>query len=87
MSVTIPVGAKTGKITLVTKNGSTVQSAIDLTVLSNLPNFTGYTESKGVPGQILTLNGTNMLLIKELIFPGNILATAYGVKTDTMVEL
>lgn len=87
MSVTIPVGAKTGKVKLVTKNGSTVQSAIDLTVLSNLPNFTGYTESKGVPGQILTLNGTNMLLIKELIFPGNILATAYGVKTDTKVEV
>ncbi len=87
MSVTIPVGAKTGKVKLVTKNGSTVQSAIDLTVLSNLPNFTGYTESKGVPGQILTLNGTNMLLIKELIFPGNILATAYGVKTDTRVEV
>ena len=28
-----------------------------------------------------------MLLIKELIFPGNILATAYGVKTDTRVEV
>lgn len=87
MAVTIPVGAKTGKITLVTKNGSSVQSAIDLTVLSNLPNFTGFTESKGVPGEILTLNGTNMLLIKELIFPGNIRATAYGEKTDTRVEV
>lgn len=87
MAVTIPVGAKTGRITLMTKNGSSVQSAIDLTVLSNLPNFTGFTESKGVPGEILTLNGTNMLLIKELIFPGNIRATAYGVKTDTKVEV
>jgi hypothetical protein len=87
MAVTIPVGAKTGKITLVAKNGFTVQSAIDLTVLSNLPNFTGFTEAKGTPGQILTLNGTNMLLIKELIFPGGIYATAYGVKTDTKVEV
>ena len=87
MAVTIPVGAKTGKITLVTKNGATVQSAIDLTVLSNLPNFTSYSEPKGTPGAILTLNGTNMLLIKELIFPGGIYATAYGVKTDTKVEV
>jgi hypothetical protein len=87
MAVTIPVGAKTGKITLVAKNGATVQSAIDLTVLSNLPNFTGFTEAKGTPGQILTLNGTNMLLIKELVFPGGIYATAYGVKTDTKVEV
>jgi hypothetical protein len=87
MAVTIPVGAKTGKITLVTKNGSMVQSAIDITVLSNLPNFTSYSEPKGTPGAILTLNGTNMLLIKELIFPGGIYATAYGVKTDTKVEV
>lgn len=51
MAVTIPVGAKTGRITLMTKNGSSVQSAIDLTVLSNLPNFTGFTESKVFPGR------------------------------------
>lgn len=87
MTVTVPVGSKTGKITLVAKNGTTVQSAIDLTVLTNLPNFTGFTESKGTPGQILTLNGTGMLLIKELVFPGGIYATAYGVKTDTKVEV
>jgi len=85
--VTIPVGAKTGKITLVTKNGSQVKSGIDITVLTNLPNFTGYTESAAVPGKILTLNGTSMLLIKELVFPGNVYATAYGAKTDTKVEV
>lgn len=87
MTVTIPVGAKTGKITLVAKNGSTVQSAIDVTVLTNLPNFTSFSESKATPGQILTLNGTSMLLIKELVFPGGVYATAYGVKTDTEVEV
>ena len=87
MTVTIPVGAKTGKITLVAKNGARVQSAIDITVLTNLPNFTGFSEPAAVPGKILTLNGTNMLLIKELVFPGNVYATAYGVKTDTKVEV
>jgi hypothetical protein len=87
MAVTIPVGAKTGPITLVAKNGATVQSAIDLTVESNLPNFNSFSESKGTPGAILTLNGTNMLLIKELIFPGGVYATAYGEKTDTKVEV
>ena len=87
MVVTIPVGAKTGKITLVAKNGSTVHSAIDITVLTNLPDFTSFSEPKATPGQILTLNGTNMLLIKELVFPGQVYATAYGVKTDTKVEV
>lgn len=87
LAVTIPVGAKTGKITLVAKNGVQVQSAIDFTLLANLPTFGSYTELRGEPGKILTINGTNMLLVKELIFPGNVYATAYGVKTDTRIEV
>jgi len=87
LAVTVPVGAKTGKITLTTKNGTQVVSAIDLTVLANLPTFGSYTEFRGEPGKILTINGTNMLLVKELIFPGNVVATAYGVKTDTKIEV
>jgi hypothetical protein len=87
LTVTVPVGAKTGLITLVAKNGTTVTSAIDLTVLTNLPNFTSFSEPKGTPGAILTLNGTNMLLIKELVFPGGVYATAFGEKTDTKVEV
>jgi len=87
MTVTVPVGAKTGKITLVTMNGSLIESPSDITILANLPTITSFSEPKGTPGQILTLNGTNMLLIKELIFPGDIIATAYGEKTNTKVEV
>ncbi len=85
--VTVPVGAQTGKITLVAKNGTEVESATDFTVLTNLPTFSSYSESKGVPGEILTINGTDMLLIKELVFPNSVYATAYGTKTDTKVEV
>lgn len=87
LSVTVPLGASTGKITLVAKNGTQVESANDYTVLANLPNFSGFTESQGRPGQILTLNGTNMDLIKELVFPGEVYATAYGIKSSTMVQV
>lgn len=87
LTITVPVGAKTGKITLIAKNGTQVQSAIDFTLLANLPLFGSYTELRGEPGKILTINGTNMLLVKELIFPGNVAATAYGVKTDTKIEV
>jgi hypothetical protein len=87
VTVTVPVGAKTGKITLVAKNLTQVLSAIDFTILANLPLFGSYTELRGEPGKILTINGTNMLLVKELIFPGNVAATAYGVKTDTKIEV
>ncbi len=87
LAVTVPVGAKTGKITIVTKNGTQVVSAIDFTLLANLPTFGSYAESRGEPGKILTINGTNMLLVKELIFPGEKKATAYGSKTDTRIEV
>ena len=87
LAVTVPVGAKTGKITIVTKNGTQVVSAIDFTLLANLPTFGSYGETRGEPGKILTINGTNMLLVKELTFPGNKTATAYGSKTDTRIEV
>ncbi len=87
ITVTVPVGAKTGKITLTAKNGNEVKSAADFTVLANLPTITSFSEPKGEPGKILTINGTNLSLIKQLIFPGNIMATAYGSKSDTKVEV
>lgn len=87
LTVTVPVGAGSGTITLVAKNGTQIVSAEDFTVLANLPNFTGFTESAAVRGQILTLNGTNMDLIKSLVFPGDIIATEYGLKTATYVQV
>ncbi|WP_075590943.1 glycan-binding surface protein [Labilibacter marinus] len=87
LTVTIPVGAITGAIKLIAINGTEVMSSGELEVLQNLPNFISFSESKGVPGKILTLNGTKMDLIKELIFPGNYTATAYGEKNDSKVEV
>lgn len=87
LTVTVPVGAKTGLIGLITKNGVQVNSVTEITVNANLPEFTSFTEPTGVPGKILTINGTNLLLIKELIFPGNIPATAYGLKSDNIVQV
>lgn len=87
LTVTVPIGAKTGKMSLVTRNGSQIMSPTDITILANLPVFSSFSEIKGTPGQILTINGTSMLLIKELIFPGNIYATAFGTKNDTKVEV
>jgi len=51
LSVTVPVGAKSGKITLTTKNGTQVVSAIDFTLLANLPTFGSYTQFRGEPGK------------------------------------
>lgn len=87
LTVTVPIGAKTGKISLVTRNGNQIMSPTDITILANLPVIDSFTEPKGTPGQKLTINGTNLLLIKELVFPDNIYATAFGEKTDTRIEV
>jgi hypothetical protein len=87
ITVSVPVGAQTGVITLIAINGAEVATASDFEVLSNLPDFTSFTEPRGEPGKILTLNGTKLDLIKELIFPDGIPATAYGMKTDTKIEV
>ncbi|HZL12151.1 MAG TPA: glycan-binding surface protein [Prolixibacteraceae bacterium] len=87
LTITVPIGAQTGLITLTAKNGNQIMSPLGITILTNLPEFTSFTESSGVLGEILTINGTKMNLIKELIFPGNITATAYGTKNDTKIEV
>lgn len=85
--VTVPVGAKDGNIQIIAKNGESVVSAGSLTVPTNLPVITSFSEAKAAPGKILTINGSNLLLVKELIFPGNLTATAYGLKSDSKVEV
>ena len=87
ITVTIPVGAVTGPIKLIAINETEVFSTANLEVLQNLPTFTSYSETKGVPGEIITINGSNLSLIKELVFPEGLTATAYGEKTDTKVEV
>ncbi len=87
LTVTVPIGAKNGTITLVTKNGTEIVSTNEITVPANLPEITSFSEASGKPGAILTINGTNLLLIKELVFPGDISATAYGQKTNEVVEV
>ncbi|WP_430933972.1 glycan-binding surface protein [Saccharicrinis sp. 156] len=87
LNVTIPVGAITGVITLIAINGEEVVSSSEIEIQQNLPNFQSYGENKATPGEVLTIIGTNLGLIKELVFPGEISATEYGIKTDTQVEV
>jgi len=87
VSVVVPVGATSGAIKLVTLNGTEGLTPQEVTINVTLPVFVSYSEPKATPGEILTINGTEMNLIKELIFPGEIKATAYGSKSDTKVEV
>ncbi|HMU02613.1 MAG TPA: glycan-binding surface protein [Saprospiraceae bacterium] len=87
LTITVPSGTATDKITLVTTNGSEVVSGNDLTILaSNVPEVTGY-PTKAKPGELITLTGTKMNLVTDLIFPGNVVATGFGVKTIDKIEV
>jgi len=87
LTITVPSGTATDKITLVTTNGSEVVSANDLTIIaSNVPEVTGY-PTKAKPGELITLTGTKMNLVTDLVFPGNVVATGFGVKTIDKIEV
>jgi len=85
--VTVPVGATTGKITLLSSNGTSVQSASDLTMNVTLPDFISYGELRAEPGKKLTINGSNLSIVKEVLFPGDVVATSYYSKSDTKIEV
>jgi hypothetical protein len=87
LTIQVPSGTSSGKITLVTANGSEINSVSDLTILaSNVPEVTGY-PSKAKPGELITLTGTKMNLVTDVIFPGNVKATGFGVKTIEKIEV
>lgn len=87
LTITVPSGTTSDKITLVTTNGTEVSSTSDLIIIaSNVPEVTGF-PTKAKPGELITLTGTKMNLVTDLIFPGNIVATGFGTKTTDKIEV
>lgn len=85
--VTVPPGSENGPIVLTTTNGSQITSSESLTILaSNVPLITGYPEI-AKPGNLLVLTGEKLDLLTDVIFPENVLATQFGVKTASMIEV
>jgi len=87
LTITVPSGTLSGNIILVTTNGSEISSANELTILaSNVPEVTGY-PTKAKPGELITLTGTKMNLVTDVIFPGNVKATTFGVKMLERIDV
>jgi hypothetical protein len=85
--VAVPAGSKSGTITLVATNGDLVESAQSLTLTpADAPEIT-YMPGSGKLGSILTIKGKNLDMFSEVIFPGNIIATMFGLKLDTLMEV
>ncbi len=85
--VTVPPGSKDGPVTLVTTNGTNIVSTESITILaSNVPSITGY-PTNAKPGQMIVLTGEKLNITTNVIFPGNVPATKFGVKTANMIEV
>ena len=89
LTVTVPVGAETGALTLITTNASQVITTQTVTINVTLPTITSI-KSEGI-GNKITIEGNDLSLIKEIYFAdkeGNytISCVAYGAKSDALVE-
>lgn len=89
LTVTVPVGAQSGPLTLITLNGTKVETTQKITINVTLPVITSI-KASGI-GKIITIEGTELNLIKTIYLQdkqGNytIKVTDYGMKSDTKVE-
>ncbi len=71
LTVNVPVGAQTGKITIITKGGS----AVSATNFKVLPTLSGITPSSGVIGSTVTITGASLSQTTAVKFGGNVAAT------------
>jgi hypothetical protein len=85
--VIIPPGALSGTVLLEAVNGDQVTSIESIEVLpSNIPLVTSMPAS-AKPGSIITITGEKLDLLTDVIFPGNVKATMFGVKTATRLDV
>ena len=85
--VDVPIGAVTGPVTVVTTNGSQVTSGFNLNILlatnaviTNMPSLASH-------GDMISIVGTGLDEINEVIFPVDVSATMFGQKTATLIEV
>lgn len=85
--VTVPPGAHSGSVTLITTNGLQIVLPHNFNIEpGNAPKVTSMPQAIGT-STMLTIEGENLDLATEVIFPGNIKATKFGKKTATLLEV
>jgi uncharacterized protein involved in tellurium resistance len=86
--IQIPVtpGSISGNIKIITSNGQEVISTQSLTIVPEVPNITSL-PSEAFMGTYILLQGTNMNVPAEIIFPGDVKATSFGAKTSTEIKV
>jgi hypothetical protein len=86
ITVTVPLGAMTGPITVVAPGG-TIASASPFTVTASpAPTITGFTPSLGTSGSTIIITGTNFLGASAVLFDG-IPINPLGFTIDSPTEI
>lgn len=81
--VTVPNNASKGTLKLVSMSGVEVTTAQELTI--SLPVISTLSPAPINPGQNLTINGTNLDLVKEIEFQGGTKVTTFVSQTPTRI--
>lgn len=87
IKVIVPVGTTSGAITLVANNGDEVTSTQELNILASTSSVITKMPTNAKPGQKIRIEGENLDEISEVIFPGEIAATMFGAKSNSIIEV
>ncbi len=86
LQATVPTGATTGKITVISSGGS-VTSATDFVVSPTLtPTISGFTPQSGQAGTLVTINGTNLAGAISVRF-GGVAAVSVSNITESSLQV
>lgn len=87
IKVIVPVATTSGAITLVATNGDEVASTQQLNILASTSSVITKMPTNAKPGQKIRIEGENLDEISEVIFPGEIAATMFGAKSNSIIEV
>lgn len=87
VKVNVPVGTTGGTITVVSINGDEVTSAQSLNILASTSATITSMPSSAKPGQMINIEGTNLAEVTEVIFPVDVKATMFGLKSDNLIQV
>ncbi len=87
LTVNVPVGTASGPIHLIANNGDEVFSALSLNILASTSATITSMPASAKPGDMINIVGVNLDEVTGVIFPIDIPATMFGIKTETLIQV
>ncbi|MGV3641719.1 MAG: IPT/TIG domain-containing protein, partial [Adhaeribacter sp.] len=83
--VKVPMNAKKGALKLTTHSNYAVATEAQVTII--LPVLTAVTPEPVIAGNYLTLSGTELNLVKSVVFADNVLVSSFVAQSNTQIVL